>query len=194
MNRPRTLAATVAASPDLRTPRLLLRPVRIEDAAEIARIGGQRAIADTTISVPHPLDEAGARAWIAADLGVASDEQIAYAATLAASGALLGFVALKHIEPEHRQAELSFWFDPGQWGKGYAHEAAARLIDYGFNEAGIRRLVAYYMVRNAASGRVLAKLGFQQEGLLRQRVIKWGVLEDVIAAALLAPRPTPSAV
>jgi ribosomal-protein-alanine N-acetyltransferase len=41
------------------------------------------------------------------------------------------------------------------------------------------------MVRNPASGRVLAKIGMKQEGLLRQRVRKWGVFEDVVLMAVL---------
>jgi RimJ/RimL family protein N-acetyltransferase len=41
------------------------------------------------------------------------------------------------------------------------------------------------MVRNPASGRVLTKVGMNQEGLLRQRVRKWGVFEDVVPLAML---------
>jgi RimJ/RimL family protein N-acetyltransferase len=41
------------------------------------------------------------------------------------------------------------------------------------------------MVRNPAAGRVLAKLGFRHEGLLRERVRKWGIYEDVLLMALL---------
>ena len=41
------------------------------------------------------------------------------------------------------------------------------------------------MVRNPASGRVLAHLGFRPEGLLRQRVRKWGVFEDVVICGLV---------
>ena len=41
------------------------------------------------------------------------------------------------------------------------------------------------MVRNPASGRVLARIGMKQEGLLRQRVRKWEVFEDVVLMALL---------
>ena len=41
------------------------------------------------------------------------------------------------------------------------------------------------MVRNPASGRVLEKVGMKREGLLRQRVRKWGVFEDVILVAIL---------
>ena len=42
------------------------------------------------------------------------------------------------------------------------------------------------MVRNPASGRVLARLGFHQEGLLRERLKKWGVYEDVVLMTLLS--------
>jgi RimJ/RimL family protein N-acetyltransferase len=41
------------------------------------------------------------------------------------------------------------------------------------------------MARNPASGNVLKKNGFVQEGLLRQRVRKWGVFEDVVLLAIL---------
>ncbi len=41
------------------------------------------------------------------------------------------------------------------------------------------------MVRNPASGRVLEKIGLKREGLLRQRVRKWGVFEDVVLMAIL---------
>jgi [ribosomal protein S5]-alanine N-acetyltransferase len=41
------------------------------------------------------------------------------------------------------------------------------------------------MVRNPASGRVLTRLGMKPEGLLRQRVRKWGVFEDVVLMAVL---------
>lgn len=172
--------------PTLHSTRLLLRPLQDSDAADIARIAGTREVADTTVSVPHPLSLAAAREWIATDLGVPGPHQRVYAVTETSTGKVLGLVALKHIEIEHGQAELSFWIDPAQWGNGYAREAAQRLVTYAFGPAGLRRLIAYHMVRNPASGKVLASLGFLQEGLLRQRIIKWGVVEDVCACALLA--------
>ncbi|MCL4180231.1 MAG: GNAT family N-acetyltransferase [Verrucomicrobia bacterium] len=47
------------------------------------------------------------------------------------------------------------------------------------------RVYAPYVVRNPASGRVLEKVGMRREGLLRQRVRKWGVFEDVVILATL---------
>ena len=66
-----------------------------------------------------------------------------------------------------------------------ATEAAAAAVRFGFGELELNRITAYHMVRNAASARVLTRLGFQGEGLLRQRVRNWGMFEDVLAYALL---------
>jgi RimJ/RimL family protein N-acetyltransferase len=41
------------------------------------------------------------------------------------------------------------------------------------------------MVRNPAAGRVLLHIGMQREGLLRERVRKWGLFEDVIIYGML---------
>ena len=59
------------------------------------------------------------------------------------------------------------------------------MVALGFEGLGLNRIHAHHMVRNPGSGRVLEKVGFQHEGLLRQRVVKWGVFEDVILLGLL---------
>ena len=189
MVRDRTSSEAVAVSPILQSERLVLRPFHAIDARDVARIAGSRAIADTTISIPHPMTVEGARNWIATSLGVVTHHQHAFAITDAAASTVVGGIALRDIDREHGQAELSFWLDPAQWGRGYAREAAARIVIYAFADVGLHRLVAYHMVRNQASGHVLTRLGFIQEGLLRARVRKWGVLEDVCAYALLARIP-----
>ena len=50
---------------------------------------------------------------------------------------------------------------------------------------GLNRIYAHHMVRNPGSGRVLEKIGFVGEGMLRERVRKWGVYEDVVLCAVL---------
>ena len=56
---------------------------------------------------------------------------------------------------------------------------------FGFERLGVNRICAFHITRNPASGRVLEKAGFRREGLLRQRVRKWGVFEDVVVLAVL---------
>jgi len=101
---------------------------------------------------------------------------------------LIGAVALRHIDREHLQAELSFWIGRPYWGQGFAREAGAAIVGCAFRDLGMNRLEAYHMVRNEGSGRVLKHLGFEQEGLLRERVRKWNRFEDVAVCALLRSR------
>jgi RimJ/RimL family protein N-acetyltransferase len=64
-------------------------------------------------------------------------------------------------------------------------EALKPMISFGFDHLSLSRLYAYHMLRNPGSGRILQKNGFVQEGVLRQRVRKWGVFEDVALWAML---------
>jgi [ribosomal protein S5]-alanine N-acetyltransferase len=59
------------------------------------------------------------------------------------------------------------------------------MLHYGFNVEGLNRICAYHMVRNHASGNVLARLGMRQEGRLRQMIKKWDVFEDVLVWSIL---------
>lgn len=165
---------------------LVLDALTEDDVPALVLLAGDAAIADTTISVPHPLDPGVARAWLAA---LAQAEAVGsaehFAIREAAGAPLVGMVSLRGIDREHEEAELSFWVGRPFWGRGYATAAARATVDRAFDALGINRIVAHYMVRNPASGRVLARLGFRQEGLLRERVKKWGVYEDVVLMALL---------
>ena len=163
----------------IRTQRLLLRAFELADAEPFAALASDRAIADTMISIPHPLTDDFVAAW------VASGVPTRWAVCETVSGHLLGAVELRDIDPEHRQAELSFWVGRPFWGRGYASEAGAVVVHHAFGTLGLNRVYALHMARNPASGRVLAKLGMQKEGVLRQRIRKWGRFEDVHVWAVL---------
>lgn len=172
--------------PTLETARLRLRPFRIEDAADVVRLAGAREIADTTVSIPHPYTGDIAMAWISGlpllwDAGTLA----AFAVTRRTDDALVGAAGLSNIDAEHAQAELGYWLGVPFWGEGYATEAAACLLAYGFADLGLNRIYAHHMLRNPASARILDKIGMRREGILRQRVRKWGAFEDVALMAAL---------
>lgn len=166
---------------ELRTERLLLRAFDEADASRLAQLGGAREIADTMISVPHPYTLAQALTNIAAFAQESSaGTGFHFGITLPGDPRkFIGYAALKYIDREHEEAELSFWIDADSAGNGYVTEAAQALIGMAFGPLGLNRICAYHMKRNPASSKVLAKLGFTMEGCLRQRVKKWGRYEDV---------------
>jgi RimJ/RimL family protein N-acetyltransferase len=170
----------------MRSARLLLEALQPDDVPSLVSLAGDPSIADTTISVPHPLDARVAHDWLtslAQTVALGAAEH--FAIRESAGAPLVGMVSLRSIDREHEEVELSFWIGRPFWGRGYATEAASAAVEHAFDVLGLNRIVAHHMVRNPASGRVLARLGFQQEGLLRERVKKWGVYEDVVLMALL---------
>ncbi len=174
--------------PVLVTPRLTLRPYRGEDAQHLAEGAGARAIADTTISIPHPYSIPAAREKIRIWQQEALERRgYHFAVCRCAETALIGGVELRDLDWEHLQAELGFWIAVPHQGQGLAREAVGALLGFGFETLGLWRIYAHHMVRNPASDRVLEGIGMRREGLLRDRVRKWGRFEDVVLRAIRRP-------
>ena len=170
----------------LETPRLRLRPLEQSDASAIQKAAGAREIADTMISLPHPYPAGEAERYaIRQQSERESGRSVTFTIEQKAEGEFCGLIELRDIDREHWQAELSFWLAVDAWGHGYMSEVIHAVVRYGFASLGLNRLYAHHMLRNPACGRVLEKNGFKQEGLLRQRVRKWGQFEDVSLWAIL---------
>lgn len=80
--------------------------------------------------------------------------------------ALLGWVMLKHRDSEH--PELGFMFAQRIWSRGYATEVAQAMVTHAFTSLECPRLVATVHYQNAASIRVLEKVGFIRQGADRE--------------------------
>lgn len=141
--------------PDLATGRLLLRRPVHADRSAIAAICGRIEVSRGLARVPHPYTEADADFFL--EEIVPRDH--VWAVVPHGADTLAGMIGLSP-EPGAATAELGYWFAPEVWGLGYATEAGRAVIDFGFGALGLPFLVSGHFVRNPASGRVLAKLGF----------------------------------
>ena len=180
-------AHVVDEQPTLTTERLILRPFVDDDAFDVERLAGMREIADTTLNIPHPYPHGGAAEWIRIQAPAWSDGTCAtFAVVGRKTGALVGAMSLM-IKREHRRAELGYWIALDCWNLGYATEASQRVIDFGFELLGLHRIEARHFMRNPASGRVMKKLGMQQEGVERDWAIKWNRFESLVVYSILEP-------
>jgi RimJ/RimL family protein N-acetyltransferase len=100
---------------------------------------------------------------------------------------VIGTCTLFHIEQQHRRAELGYVLRRDQWGRGLATEALTALVNHGFSTLGLHRLEADIDPRNAASIRLVERLGFKREGHLRERYFVSGQIQDSLIYGLLAP-------
>jgi RimJ/RimL family protein N-acetyltransferase len=132
-----------------------------------------------------PYPEGTAARWIAQHPEAwISGRAAIFAISLKRTGLVLGAIGLE-IEVADERAELGYWIDPAFWSRGYASEAAQAVVEFGFRQLGLNRIMAEHMVHNPASGRVLEKVGFRPEGLLRQHARKWGRFYDVAVLGLV---------
>lgn len=189
---------SVPPQPILKTERLLLRPFVMDDATAIRSIVNNEAVASTMRSMVLPYTEEMARQWLqsqeaiwktqaSAVYGICWNppETSAEGSPDQSSPLLIGGIGLEICRDDDK-GEIGFWIDQSHWGKGVATEAAAALMKFGFEKLRLHKIVAFHMVRNPASGRVMEKLGMQKEGVFRDHVKKSGKFEDSVAYGILA--------
>ncbi len=176
----------VDTRPSLETDRLQLRPFHSDDAETVQRLVNDPDIVATTRALHFPYPDGTAARWIAqhAEAWVSGRAAI-FAISLKRTELVIGAIGLEIDAPDER-AELGYWIDPAFWNRGYASEAAAAVVEFGFRHLGLNRITAEHLVHNPASGRVLQKAGLRLEGILRQHAKKWGRFCDVATYGLVS--------
>lgn len=147
----------------LETRRLWLRWPRLADAQAIARLAGDKAVADMTARIPHPYAPSDAERFVfSARRANASGEGLGLVITPRSKpNAVLGAVG---IGGAGCGPELGYWIGVPHWGQGFATEAARALIDAYFAYTEGEALEAGARVINPASRRVLERCGFIHQG------------------------------
>lgn len=159
----------------LTTDRLDLRPLEPADAPFIQRLAGMREVALNTLRIPHPYPDGAAEEFIQ---HCAEGSDVHFAITLHEDTGLIGVISLL-MRRENDRAEIGYWIGVPFWGRGYATEAAGAVLGHGFETLKLNRIYAACFARNAASARVLQKIGMRHEGTLRQHIRKWDELVDL---------------
>jgi RimJ/RimL family protein N-acetyltransferase len=139
----------------LQTERLVLRPFRRADAQEFARLAGDWAVASMTSDIPYPFSPAQALGWLKPVRG-----EVRFA--VEHEGQLIGGAGF-YRRPSGA-AELGFWLGRAWWSRGYATEAARAVVVHGLKDRRLPGFSSARFAENAASARVLEKLGFEQVG------------------------------
>lgn len=145
------------------TPRLLLRPMHAEDAADLLAV-----FADPKVMASFGnflFDRAMMDGWVARNL----EHQVRYGHGLFSvvvrdSGLLIGDCGLEHMELDGEpETELGFDLRSDYWNRGLATEAATAVRDYAFSELKLPRLISLIRTTNGASMRVAEKIGMKPE-------------------------------
>ncbi len=98
---------------------------------------------------------------------------------------VIGTTTLFHLDEKNRRAEIGYALNRRFWGNGFVNEALIFLFNFVFAELNLHRIEADVDPQNAASIRVLERLGFQKEGHLRERWIAGDEIQDALFYGLL---------
>ncbi len=120
------------------------------------------------------------------DRGVTAGEFCYWVMVLRDDDRLIGNCTLFSINPANRRAETGYALRSDHWRKGYATEAMRLVLDYAFEHLLLHRIEADVDPRNSGSIRLLERLGFRREGLLRERWQVGGEITDSAIFGLLA--------
>lgn len=153
----------------LHTPRLLLREFVLDDVPAV--LAYQRDARYLHFHPAREITELDAFAFVQQCIDWHQEEprsKYQLAIELASTGELIGNVGLRLPFAYAPLAEVGFELAPGHWRQGYATEAAKAMLTYGFHGLRLHRVHSHCIAENAASARVLERLGMQQEGRLRE--------------------------
>ncbi len=164
--------------PLLETNRLILRHPREEDLEQAYALGSNPDVM-RYIRPDGALDLEGTRDELRYRMEFNRRKLGYWVVETRDTGAFVGWMALRYMD-KSTDVEIGFRFGPAHWGNGYATEAGARVLWYGFWELQLPEIFAVAMPANGASLRVLEKLGMHLEG--------YGMFYDCYCARLSAQR------
>jgi len=175
-----TLTPTV-----LSTERLRLRWFTEDDAAANFAVFSDPEVTRYWSRAPWTELEQSAQMIAATMANYADGSGLRFAIERLDGGEMIGNVSLFHFIDDSRRCDIGYALGSRYWGQGYASEALQAAIGYGFRELGLNRVEADVDPANAASRRVLEKLGFREEGYMPERWIVHGEAADTVNYGLL---------
>ena len=163
----------------IQTPRLLIRKLSIADAEDIYAVSSNPNVSRYVLWDTHR-SIMDSRAMIRAHLrSYRNEDPASLAIELKETGRVIGTIGYLWIDRAHNSAEIGYSLGEPYWNNGYMTEALRAMLAFGFDKLYLNRIEACFDVRNSASGRVMAKVGMQREGLHRKKLYNKGRYIDI---------------
>lgn len=173
--------------PTIRTPRLILRPLTLQDAPAIYSYACKEIVARYTLWQPHQSladTEAFIRDYVFKHyqdqeyepLGITLSQQ---------PDTVIGTCGAWWASQKNSTLEIGYALNDAYWGQGITSEAVTALLDYSFENVKVNRIQAHFKKENIASGRVMENAGMTYEGCLRESVFHNNRWWDTVHYAIL---------
>lgn len=176
----------------IRTARLVLRPVRIDDAPLVFEQCSDPRVPRLMTWAPHR-EPGETRTFLAACV-TGRQQDRGYVWAIWEEGKFRGLVGIEGVVRQlvavrADRAELGYWLGIPFHGRGLMTEAAAAATAFAFTRLALHKVTVHAMAENRASLRVIEKLGFSRVGVKRQDLFRDGSWHDQVASEMLADDP-----
>jgi RimJ/RimL family protein N-acetyltransferase len=154
------------AGPTVATSRLVLRPFDDMDRAPFHALNTHPLVVESLGSSPTRAESDDMIERYAAEMVREGWGLWAVAEAGERGAAFVGMVGLHRLRPELPCApavEIGWRLHPDSWGRGYATEAAAASLRFGFEDAGLGEIIAFTTTRNTRSQAVMERLGMRRD-------------------------------
>jgi ribosomal-protein-alanine N-acetyltransferase len=160
-----------AKQPIIKGERIYLRPYKVSDAKETARIWNDKEIARWIGDINYPALTKYYVPWIKSQKK--RDDAYYYAVMLKSTNSMIGSVWFHGIyeSTNYQIGDLAYLIGRDYRGHGYATEAAKLMIDWGFKKLKFVKITAKVNEFDKASIKVIENLGFKLEGRLRRQAL-----------------------
>jgi ribosomal-protein-serine acetyltransferase len=164
----------------------LLRLFEEADAGELARVvAANRAYLARWLPWVPTAGEAEVLQFIRASLQQLADND-GFAAAIVDDGAIIGTIGFHHVDWNHRWTSIGYWLAEDRQGRGTMTEAVSALTAYAFGVWQLNRVEIRVAVGNDRSAAIPERIGFVEEGVLRQAERDGDSFKDLRVYAMLA--------
>lgn len=173
--------------PDLNTPRLHLRQLRIgEDTAAVFALYSHT---DVMRYIPLPIAQSQANAEFTINkinTRIANNESINWGITLQTdTNTVIGTIGYVRLMPEHHRAEVGYMLHPKYQNQQIMDEALKKVLEYGFEVLQLHSIEAIINPQNIASETLLIRNRFIKEAHFREKELINGQFTDSVVYSLL---------
>jgi [ribosomal protein S5]-alanine N-acetyltransferase len=170
---------------EIRGPQLMLRYATAGDAQDLFELGADPEVVRYFSWGPYTRHEEAAEFIERLDRERAEGVRLELLIAERLSGRPIGLTGLSEFVARDKRAFVGTWLGSRHWGTGANRESKALVLHLAFEVLGLQRVSAYANPENARSVAALQKIGFRQEGVLRNWHLHHGELLDVAIFGML---------
>ena len=184
MNR-EEIVRVFSAMPTLKTERLILRPMRASDAADMYDYARRPSVTEYLTWDPHTSENMTREYLIYVGQRYRTGDFYDWAVICKEDARMIGTCGFTSFNCPADSGEIGYVLNPDYQGKGLATEAVQRVLRFGFEDLALHRIEAHFIQGNEASLRLMERVGMTFEGYARESMRIKGKYRTIGICAIL---------